>query len=399
MIVRKAEGNPFFLEEVIRTLIDMGAIERDASSGRWHATAEIETVSVPDNIQGVIMARVDRLDEQVKQVLRTAAVIGHSFLYRVLRAVAEAERQLDEHVAELQAVELVREKRRVPELEYIFKHALAQEATYESILLRSRRTLHRRVGEAIESLFSDRLDEFYGLLAYHYARAEAWEKAQEYLLKAGDQAGGVAADAEALAHYKDAMMAYERAFGESWDPAERAALERKMGEALFRRGDQTEALQYLRRALVHCDRPFPLSRWGTRRAILRELAAQIGHRILPGLFVKQASGQTAPGVQDQMRIYYVMAWIEVFSDLERFLMVILRFLNSSERAGHAQGVAISSSGLGTAADFVSLFGLAGGLHRRALRAAERLHDPGVLGLAYQNLGVCPRNNVLSDMRH
>ena len=173
MIVRKAEGNPFFLEEVIRTLIDMGAIERDASSGRWHATAEIETVSVPDNIQGVIMARVDRLDEQVKQVLRTAAVIGHSFLYRVLRAVAEAKRQLDEHVAELQAVELVREKRRVPELEYIFKHALAQEATYESILLRSQGTLHRRVGEAIESLFSDRLDEFYGLLAYHYARVEA----------------------------------------------------------------------------------------------------------------------------------------------------------------------------------------------------------------------------------
>ena len=183
------------------------------------------------------------------------------------------------------------------------------------------------------------------------------------------------------------MTAYERAFGESWDPAERAALERKMGEALFRRGDQTEALQYPRRALVHYDRPFPLSRWGTRRAILRELAAQIGHRILPGLFVKQASGQTAPGVQDQMHIYYVMAWIEVFSDLERFLMVILRFLNSSERAGHAQGVAISSAGLGTAADFVSLFGLAGGLHRRALRAAERLHDPGVLGLAYQNLAV------------
>ena len=181
----------------------------------------------------------------------------------------------------------------MPELEYIFKHALAQEATYESILLRSRRLLHRRVGQAIESLFSDRLDEFYGLLAYHYARAEAWEKAQEYLLKAGDQAGGVAADAEALAHYQEAITAYERAFGDSWDPVERAALERKMGEAMFRRGDHTQALQYLGRALAHHARPFPLSRWGTRRAILRELAAQIGHRILSGLFVKQTSGQTS----------------------------------------------------------------------------------------------------------
>src|SRR5207237_10909834 len=115
--------------------------------------------------------------------------------------------------------------------------ARAQEATYASILLQKRRELHARVAQVIETLFVDRLEEFYGLLAYHYSKAELWEKAQAYLLRAGDQAGRIAADAEAVAHYEQAMMAYARVFGDQWDPVQRAALERKMGEAFWRRGD------------------------------------------------------------------------------------------------------------------------------------------------------------------
>ncbi|MGD0626383.1 MAG: adenylate/guanylate cyclase domain-containing protein [Thermodesulfobacteriota bacterium] len=170
-IRQKAEGNPFFMEEMIRELIDLGALVREKTTGRWQATAQLERVTIPDTLQGVVMARIDRLDEEVKQVLKLAAVIGRIFLHRVLRGVAEAERELDRPLAELQNLELVREKSRTPELEYIFKHALVQEATYESILLRRRRELHRRVGECVEALFADRLDEFYGLLAYHYSRA------------------------------------------------------------------------------------------------------------------------------------------------------------------------------------------------------------------------------------
>jgi predicted ATPase len=107
----------------------------------------------------------------------------------------------------------------LPELEYLFKHVLAQETTYESILLQRRRELHARVGQAMEMLFADRLEEFYGVLAHHYVRAEAWAQALAYLLKAADQAGRMAADAEALAHYRQAISAYGRAFGEQWDPS------------------------------------------------------------------------------------------------------------------------------------------------------------------------------------
>jgi len=278
LMVEKADGNPFFLEEVIRTLIDTGAVARDASGGRWRATAQIETLQIPNTIQGVIMARVDRLDEELKQVLRLASVIGRNFLYRVLKTIAEAGPGLDENLAQLQAVDLIHEKQHLPEVEFMFKHALAQEATYESILLQKRRDLHARVAQAMEALFAERIGEFYGLLAYHYARAEVWDKAQGYLLKAADQAGQMAADAEALNLYRQALAAYARAFGDKWDPAQRASLARKMGDAFFRRGEYSLALEQYRQALSYLGYRLPESRGGVRWALVRELLVHIGHR-------------------------------------------------------------------------------------------------------------------------
>src|SRR2546428_4536802 len=145
--------------------------------------------------------------------------------------------ELGSRLAELEGRDLIRQKGVTAELEYIFKHALTREAVYGSILLRRRRELHARVAGCIESLFPDDLDEFNALLAYHYAQAEDWEKAKDYLFKAGEQAGKLAADAEALAHYQQALDAHTRLFGERWDPFERAVLERKIGEALYRKGE------------------------------------------------------------------------------------------------------------------------------------------------------------------
>jgi tetratricopeptide (TPR) repeat protein len=387
MILRKAEGNPFFLEEIIRALIDAGGVVHAPTTGRWQATAQIESITIPDTIQGVIMARVDRLEEDVKQALRTAAVVGRSFLYRVLRAVEEADRQLDQHLAELQEIQFIREKQRVPELEYIFKHALVQEATYESILLQKRRVLHAQVGQAIEVLFADRLEEFYGLLAYHYARAEAWEKAQAYLLKAGDQAGRVAADAEALAHYEQALEAYARAFGDRWDPLQRAQLERKMGEALFRRGEHAQALEYLLRALAYLGRPLPTSRWGVRLAIVQEIIQQIAHRLLPRLFLKPMGGPVSPAVEEEHRTYELIGWIEAWADQERLLLAALNLMNVAERAGFPAGIVVGATGLALAGDLIPLFWLAEGYHRRAVALAEQIDDPSALSLAYQSLGI------------
>ena len=113
------------------------------------------------------------------------------------------------------------------------------------LLTPRRRELHQRVGDCIERLFADRLEDFYGVLAYHYARAEAWPKAQEYLFKAGDHAGRVAAARRHWPHYQNAIAAYERVFGDRVGPSTGATVERKIGEALFRQGDHEQALSYV----------------------------------------------------------------------------------------------------------------------------------------------------------
>lgn len=378
MIIGKSEGNPFFLEEILRVLIDLGVIHRDSITGRWRVTAQIEAFTIPDTVQGVILARLDRLEEGAKQVLRLASVIGRSFLYRVLRAIAGARGQLDDNLAKLQVSELIQEKQQLPELEYLFKHALAQEATYESILLQKRRELHARVGQAIETLFADRLEEFYSLLAHHYAKAEAWEQAQAYLMKAADQAGRMAADAEALAHYQQAKAAYARAFGEKWDLVERAALERKMGEAYLRRGEYNEALKYLYQALTDLGHPLPKGGWGMRLTFLREILEQILRALLPVLFPKHQPGAAE---EEELRVYQAIENSIGAGDPNLFFLTTFRMLNFSERNDLPAGVAMGSAGLGLLFYTLNIPRFAKRYLLRAMELSEQMKRLDVLGLA------------------
>lgn len=384
LVLDRSEGNPFFAEEVVRALVDLGAIVR--AGGRWQVSPDLEKIAIPDTLRGVIIARIDRLDEEIRHVLKTAAVIGRSFFYRVLRHILEAGVEADRHLDELQRVELIRERRRFPELEFIFKHALTQEAAYETILLRVRRQLHARVAEAIEALFGDRLEEFHGLLAYHYARAEDWGKAQAYLFKAGDQAGRMAADVEALAYYREASSAYGRAFGDRWDPLQRAILERKIGEAMFRRGQHQEALAYLQRALGHLRGSLPASRGGIRLAILGEVLRQIAHRAAPRLFMRRPAA-SGPAAEERVRIYEAMAWIDFFLDEERLVLEALLMLNVSEQHRFLFGVSRGSMAFGLICDLIPLFRIAAGYHRRAVAVAEQIRHPLALGLSYLGLAL------------
>jgi ABC-type oligopeptide transport system substrate-binding subunit/class 3 adenylate cyclase/type II secretory pathway predicted ATPase ExeA len=203
LILARSEGNPFYLEEVVHSLQEQGAlVEVD---GRWQATPVLQRVEIPETLQGLLLARLDRLADDVRRTLQLAAVIGKSFPYRLLEAISKAERQLDTHLAQLQRVDLVREKSRRPELEYIFKHALTQEAAYQSLLLERRREFHRRVASALEGMFADRRDEYFGLLAYHYEAAGEAAQAIDYLLRAGDQARVGDALPEARDYYQRAV--------------------------------------------------------------------------------------------------------------------------------------------------------------------------------------------------
>lgn len=207
LLLERAEGNPFYLEELVASLVEDGTLVQEGEA--WRLKGPVEGLRIPDTLQGVLLARFDRLERDVRSTLQMASVIGRSFLYRLLRAVAEAEAELDRHMVLLQRADLVREKAVRPELEYIFKHSLAQEAAYESLLLERRREFHRRVGEALEDLFPDRQEQFYGLLAHHFDLAEQGERAVRYLIAAGDQARMQDSLPEAARFYRRAVERLE----------------------------------------------------------------------------------------------------------------------------------------------------------------------------------------------
>lgn len=381
VILAKTEGNPFFIEEVIRSLIDTNVLVQDHATGKLNATSKVVHVRVPDTIEGVIMARIDRLDEDVKEVLRLAAVIGRSFLYRILQTIDDADRNLDSCLLDLQQIELIREKNRAPELEFIFTHALAQEATYESILSGRRKQLHRRVGECIERLFGERLEEFYGLLAYHYARAEDWNKAQEYLFKGADHAGAIAIDSEALEHYQDAMDANAQAFGDRWDPLQRAILERKIGEALFCRGDHPIAIDHLEKALEHLGFPSPASDKALYLAVLSQMLEQVRRRFWSAMISRQTVASRGPKWEEQGRIFRRLFWINYYNNPKRFAFDVLRLLNFAERTGWRSGTAEASAFVGFACQMLSFFKIARYYNRRAIIFAEQSQNPLAVGSA------------------
>jgi class 3 adenylate cyclase/tetratricopeptide (TPR) repeat protein len=201
----KAEGVPLFVEEMTKSLVDLGFLERE--NGHYRVTKALEDLSVPDTMQGIIMARLDRLGGDGKRMVQLASVIGRQFVVRLLERVAGLTGKLEGLLGELKALEIIYEQGLLAEPGYIFKHAVIQDVAYGSLLVQSRKDLHRAVGEAIEELYRDRLTEHFGELAHHFARGEDWAKAMQYSTLAGDQAAHVFANAEAKKHYLRALDA------------------------------------------------------------------------------------------------------------------------------------------------------------------------------------------------
>ncbi len=214
-IMAKAEGNPFFVEEVVRALIDSGDVARDESGIHWLAAGDGSTIDVPDNLQALLVTRIDKLEDETRRVLQLASLIGRSFHFRVLERVLDgglfaspdgfAKGQLSNHLTKLQYADLIREATRIPELEYMFRHALTQEAAYRTILHKLRRDYHGRVGEVMEQLFADQLEEHAPMLAHHFQEAEDTPRAIRYHTMAGDAAYRLYALTQAIEHYGRAL--------------------------------------------------------------------------------------------------------------------------------------------------------------------------------------------------
>ncbi|MBI4675456.1 MAG: AAA family ATPase [Chloroflexi bacterium] len=199
LILKKAEGNPFYVEEVIRSLLDQKLVIRDGD--RWRATREISNLAIPDTLAGVITARLDRLDEEAKRTAQTASILGREFEFAPLTALYESPAALEPSLDTLQARELVRRRESTPQLSstplrsYLFKHALTQETAYNSLLLSKRRALHKRAAAFLEE--RERVND----IARHWLDAQENERALPFVLEAAERAARAYATMEAIAYY------------------------------------------------------------------------------------------------------------------------------------------------------------------------------------------------------
>ncbi|MDH3829402.1 MAG: AAA family ATPase, partial [Desulfobacterales bacterium] len=164
----KAEGNPFYLEELVNSLIETETLIRD--NGSWKLTRSLTESDIPSSLHGLISGRLDRLERQTKRILQEASVIGRDFLYEILKKITELEERIDAELSHLERLDLIRTRAFQPDIEYMFKHALTQEIVYNGLLKKKRRKIHEHIAQVMESVFQDRLSEFYETLAFHFAR-------------------------------------------------------------------------------------------------------------------------------------------------------------------------------------------------------------------------------------
>jgi class 3 adenylate cyclase/tetratricopeptide (TPR) repeat protein len=230
LVERKAEGNPFFVEEVTKSLLEQGALRNEA--GRIVLAQTLQELAVPDTIQGVLAARLDRLPDAPKHAMQIASVIGREFALRLLERIVETGKGVRGQLDELRALELIYEKAIHPELAYMFKHALTHDVAYESILLKRRKSLHRTIGLAIEELYADRLPEHFETLALHFERGEDWERALTYHELAAQKAEESYATHAVVHHCRNGLAIAER-LGDAVDNNRRCRLEEKLGLAHF----------------------------------------------------------------------------------------------------------------------------------------------------------------------
>ena len=387
-LLRQAAGNPFYLEEMVRALKATRAIVRDPVTGDWRDQATNGAFALPDSIEGVILARIDCLDGSAKQLLKVAAVIGRRINIAVLTAVAKGHGDLDADIEKLKAAELLQDGLQHPEPELMFRQPLIHQAVYDSLLEQPRRVLHHEVGVALGILHAARLEDAYPVLAHHFARAHDQTRAHEYLLLAGNQAGRIAADAEALEYYDSALRA-AREMSLSLDPVRRAELAASMAEALYRLGRYDAALDHALTALAGLGFAYPRAPHETRRAIMVKLAARALRRGLRPLRGIGAGGRLpADGAyRAASRLFEVVGAIDYFLDPPRFVLGILTMLEEAERRPPSRAMAISTSSFGLICDTLGLYRLAAALHRRAMSVAVALDDRIAVGYCNHMTGL------------
>jgi class 3 adenylate cyclase/tetratricopeptide (TPR) repeat protein len=391
-LLDKAEGVPLFVEEVAKTLLDLGVLRRE--NGGLRMVRAMGEVSVPETIHGIIMARLDRLGEDGKRTVQLASVIGRQFLQRLLERIAGLSGKLEGLLQELKALEIIYEQGLLPEPAYIFKHAVIQDVAYGSLLKERRRELHRAVGGAIEELYPDRLADHYQELAHHFVNGEDWPKAFEYLVRTGDRAKDAFANQTALDSYAKALEVASR--------VSPPLAPRRIMEIYQRRGQIWRLMSRPPDSLADLDRMLAMARKeGDRFA---EAQALVDLSLTHWLFF---SGEHAPltksyaeealtigrEIGDEEVVAKSLSYLglvyQVEGDLVRGDEKLQESLRISEAHGFKDAIAQDLTWLGAHASWRAEFHKAIPLCLRAEETARENHDglSELLGMAFRCLSL------------
>ena len=439
LILAKAQGNPFYIEEVVHVLVDRGYLVPD--DGRYRLVGELADVEIPDTVRGVVMSRIDSLDEGSRNVLKVASCIDRIFSYPVLRAIYPwpilddiLRRRLDV----LERVDLTPLKSAEPDLRYQFKHILTQEVAYESLSYARRRELHVLIGRHYEDSYADRLEEVYDLLAYHYGRGEERGKALEYTLKAGDKAKAAFANDAAIRYYQEAIRLlklgrrhatddprladtclkladvqalvgqYEQAIqnyqaaleagGAALSTEQRARIQRKAAMIFEKRGSYDTALDDL---LVACATLEADPAGRTSRQMVRVLSDLGSVHMRKGNYQEAIRlGERALDVlerlPDDRETLISEGWVHTnlgvvynfLGDYRRAEAFYGRGLRAREQAGDLYGIVLSYNNLGTLARLQGDYERALEAYQRCLEVAHRIGYTYFVAMVYNNLGIC-----------
>ncbi len=378
----KADGNPLFIEEITRALLERGLLVRDGGRLRLVSVAALEW---PATIHDIIQARVDCLEEPVKEMVQLAAVIGRQFELRLLARLSSQPSQIAGHLEALKRLDIIDEACFFPKLEYRFKHAVIQDVIYKSLLAPRRQALHGIVGRSIEDLYADQLEEQAVVLAHHYSRSDHQDNAIKYALLAGDRAARMYANAEASPYY-DQALALTRALTAS--PArQRAEIDASIKrasvgttrEALEQDRDNLEQARTFAETLEDEPRLARVLYWLGRLAYVRgafQVATGYAEQSLAIASRLADEDLEAPPVNLLGRSYYLMG------DYARASELLVRSVEQMRTLGNSTEEATAAGYAGVALAALGDFGRALSYADHGLQLAEKLGNPFGLAAAY-----------------
>ena len=398
LIRSKAEGNPFYSEELAYALRDSGVIEVDAERGECRlaeGNSDLSAINLPDTVQGVITSRIDRLPPPQQLTLKAASVIGRTFAYPTLHHVYPVEEdkgQLGEHLRALDKLDLTDLETPEPNLTYIFKHVITRDVAYNLMLFAQRQRLHQSVAEWYESAYADELSLFYELLAHHWRAAENLPKAVDYLEQAGAQALENYANEEAIEFFQQALE-LEAKVGSPSPTARRARWELRLGEAYTNATQHGEGRQHLEAGLALLGQAVPVGAAQGVLKLLSQVFQQTLHRLFPKQFIGRAAHQKET-LLEAARTYERLTEVYFFAnETVLALYAAIRSLNLAEAAGPSPELARAYAPVGTIMGFIPLHGLAQAYCRHALEMVRPMNNLSarawvalVTGVYYAGLG-------------